>query len=211
MPDKYFLMEKRIAQVISVVFYPLFVPTYAFGILLTMPAYFSALMPASDKWTIMGIVFFTTCVLPTLFFIVMIKTGIVSTTYLSKREDRTLPYIVSIIFFYLAYYMLKRLQVSPVLYYFMIGATLLNILVMGTNFFWKISSHMASLGALTGMMVGLSYFLGTFYFVFIATTILASGITGFARLKLQAHTPSQIYAGFALGFLTISALFFYKI
>jgi len=37
-----------------------------------------------------------------------------------------------------------------------------------------------------------------------------SGLTGFARLKLQAHTPAQIYSGFALGFLTIMALFLYK-
>jgi len=203
-------MEKQIARVLSVVFYPLFIPTYAFAILLTMPAYFSALMPASAKWMVIGLVFTTTCILPTLFFIVMIKSGMVSTTYLSKREDRTMPYIVSIIFFYLTYYLLKRLQISPVYYYFMIGATLLNILVMGINFFWKISSHMASIGALAGMMVGLSYFLGTFYFSLIALSILMSGLTGFARLKLQAHTPAQIYSGFALGFLTIMALFLYK-
>ena len=28
-----------------------------------------------------------------------------------------------------------------------------------------------------------------------------SGIIGFARLKLKAHTPMQVYSGFALGFL----------
>ncbi len=39
----------------------------------------------------------------------MIKSGMVSTTYLSKREDRTMPYIVSIIFFYLTYYLLKTI------------------------------------------------------------------------------------------------------
>ena len=203
-------MEKRIARVISVVFYPLFVPTYAFAILLTMPAYFSALMPPSARWIVLGLVFFTTCVLPTLFIIAMIKSGMVSTTYLSRREDRTMPYIVSIIFFYLSYYILKRLQISPVYYYFMISATLLNIFVMGINFVWKISSHMASIGALAGMMVGVSYFLSTFYFTLIALSILMAGITGFARLKLQAHTPAQVYSGFLLGFFTILALFLYK-
>ena len=203
-------MEKRIAQVISVVFYPLFIPTYAFAILLTMPAYFSALMPVNAKWMVVGIVFLTTCILPTLAIIAMIKTGIVTTRYLSKREDRTMPYIVSIIFFYLTYYLLKKLQISPVYYYFMIGATLLNILVMGINFIWKISSHTASIGALAGMMLGLSYFLGTFYFTLVALSLLMAGITGYARLKLQAHTPAQVYAGFLLGFFTILSLFLYK-
>ncbi len=203
-------MEKRIAQVISVVFYPLFVPTYAFAILLSMPAYFSALMPAGAKWMVLGIVFLTTCILPTGFIIAMIKTGMVSTTYLSKREDRTMPYIVSIIFFYLTYYLFKQLQLSAVFYYFMIGATMLNILAMGINFFWKISSHMAAIGALAGMMFGLSYFLGTNYFTLISISLIMAGITGFARLKLEAHTPAQIYTGFLLGFFTILSLFLYK-
>lgn len=203
-------MEKRLAQVISVVFYPLFVPTYAFAILLTMPAYFSAVMPAQAKWMIIGLIFVTTCLLPTAIFYLMIRTGIVTSSWLSKQEDRTLPYIVSIIFFYLAYYMLKRLQISAVYYYFMIGATFLNIIVMGINFVWKISSHMASIGALAGMLVGISYFLGTSYFGLIACAILAAGVVGYARLKLQAHTPAQIYAGFLLGFFTIMALFLYK-
>jgi membrane-associated phospholipid phosphatase len=203
-------MEKRIAQFISVAFYPLFVPTYAFIILLTMPAYFSALMAPVAKWLVLGLVFFTTCVMPTLLIIIMIKSKIVSTTYLSVREDRTLPYIVSIIFFYLTYYILKHLQISAVYYYFVIGATMLNIIVMGINFVWKISSHTASIGALAGMIVGLSYFLGTSYFGLIALTIMIAGFIGFARLKLQAHTPAQVYAGFVLGFVTIIALFLYK-
>jgi membrane-associated phospholipid phosphatase len=175
-----------------------------------MPAYFSALMPAQAKWLVLGLVFMTTCVLPTLFIIAMIKTGMVTTTYLSKREDRTMPYIVSTIFFYVTYYILKKLQISPVYYYFIIGATLLNILVMGINFFWKISSHTASLGGLAGMMLGLSIFLGTFYFQLIALTMLMAGITGFARLKLEVHTSNQVYAGFLLGFFTILSLFLYQ-
>ncbi len=200
-------MEKRLAQVISVVFYPLFVPTYAFAVLLTMPAYFSALLPVASKWLLIGMIFLTTCLVPTLFFIIMIKTNIVNTKWLSDKEDRTFPYTVSIIFFYLAYYMLRKLQVSPVLTYFMIGATFLNVLIMGINFFWKISSHMASIGAVVGMVVGLSYFLGTFYFGLIAGSLAASGLVGFARLKLEAHTPAQIYTGFLLGFMTIISLF----
>jgi len=203
-------MERKVAQVISAVFYPLFVPTYAFAILLHMPAYFAALMPPGAKWMVLGLIFLTTCALPTTFIIVMYRTGIVSTKYLSKREDRTMPYIVSIIFFYLTFYMLKKLQISAVYYYFAIGATMLNILVMGINFFWKISSHTASMGALAGMILGLSYFLDSFYFGLIALTILLAGITGYARLKLEAHTPAQVYTGFLLGFFTILALFLYQ-
>jgi len=53
----------------------------------------------------------------------------------------------------------------------------------------------------------LSYFLGTFYFGLIALSLLISGMTGFARLKLKEHTPAQVYAGFLVGFFTILGLF----
>ena len=134
----------------------------------------------------------------------------VGTTFLSNREDRTLPYTVSIIFFYLAYYMMKKLEVPAVFTYFMIGATFLNVIILGINFFWKISSHMATIGGLAGMTVGLSYFLGTMYFGLIAVTLLAAGLVGFARLRLQAHTNAQVYSGFLLGFLVIFSLFLMK-
>jgi membrane-associated phospholipid phosphatase len=32
-------------------------------------------------------------------------------------------------------------------------------------------------------------------------SILIAGFVGFARLKLNAHSPSQVYTGFLLGFL----------
>lgn len=203
-------MERRIAQVISVIFYPLFVPTYAFAILLTMPAYFSALLPPESKWMLIGLIFLITCLLPTVFIFIMYKAGIITTKYLSKREDRTMPYIITTVFFYLAFYMLKKLQISPVYYFFVIGATMMIVLVMGINLFWKISSHTAALGALAGMTLGLSFFLGTFYFGLITLTIILAGITGYARLKLEAHTPAQVYAGFLLGFFTMVSLFLYQ-
>jgi membrane-associated phospholipid phosphatase len=57
------------------------------------------------------------------------------------------------------------------------------------------------------MMIGLSYFLETYYFGLIALSLVISGLVGFARLKLGAHTPAQVYAGFGLGMFTILSLF----
>jgi membrane-associated phospholipid phosphatase len=33
------------------------------------------------------------------------------------------------------------------------------------------------------------------------TVLIFSGLVAYARLKLNAHTPSQVYTGFLLGFL----------
>ena len=155
----------------------------------------------------MGIVFFTTFFLPAAFIFFMIKKGLIGSLYIDAREERTVPYIVTIVFFILTYYLLKQLQLSSIYSFFMIGATLLVISVLLINMFWKISSHMAAIGALTGMVIGLSWFLGMLFLGLIITALVLSGIVGYARLRLNAHTPAQVYGGFLLGAVLVSLLF----
>lgn len=202
-------MESRIAKIISFFFQPLLMPTLAMFILLRMPVYFAVIIPASAKWMLFGIVFFTTFLLPASFIFFMMKKGLIHSLYIDAREQRTVPYVISAVFFLLCYYLLRNLQLSPVYSNFMIGAVLLVICVLLINLFWKISSHMAAVGALTGMCIGLSGFLGMLYLNLIVASLLISGVVGYARLRLNAHTPSQVYAGFTLGLLLIGALFIF--
>jgi membrane-associated phospholipid phosphatase len=37
--------------------------------------------------------------------------------------------------------------------------------------------------------------------------ILIAGVVGYARLKLEAHSQSQVYLGFVTGFLTMFLIF----
>ena len=192
-------MEVKFSKFVSFLFQPLLMPTLGFIILLQMPVYFAVVIPASAKWMLMGIVFFTTFVLPAAFIFFMIRRGMIGSLYIDSREERTVPYIITIVFFILTYYLLKRLQLSHIYAFFMLNAILRVISVLLINMFWKISSHMAAIGALTGMTIGLSHFLGILFLGLILAALVLSGIVGFARLKLDAHTPAQVYGGFFLG------------
>jgi hypothetical protein len=156
---------------------------------------------------LMGIVFFTTFFLPAAFIFFMIKRGMIGSLYIDAREERTVPYVITIVFFILTYYLLRRIQLSQVYSLFMIGAALLVISVFVINLFWKISSHMAAIGALTGMTIGLSYFLGMIFLNIIIVAMVLSGVVGYARLRLNAHTPAQVYGGFLLGSILVTILF----
>jgi membrane-associated phospholipid phosphatase len=37
--------------------------------------------------------------------------------------------------------------------------------------------------------------------------LVVSGIVGYARLRLNAHSPAQVYAGFLLGAVLVTLLF----
>jgi membrane-associated phospholipid phosphatase len=43
--------------------------------------------------------------------------------------------------------------------------------------------------------------------LFLITGVLLSGFVGFARLKLKAHEPMQIYAGYLIGFAVMLTVF----
>jgi membrane-associated phospholipid phosphatase len=86
---------------------------------------------------------------------------------------------------------------------FLIGTILciaINILV---NYKWTISSHAIGCGGLVALYFYLTMnsHLNVFT-LFLVSLLLVSGFTGWARLKLNAHTPSQLYVGYATGFVT---------
>ena len=90
----------------------------------------------------------------------------------------------------------------------MLGATILAILALLITFYRKISLHMMGTGGLSGLILGLAINLSMNMLGFILLAIFISGITGFARLKLESHKPSEIYSGFLVGALVMFLLFY---
>lgn len=200
-------MEIRLAKTISFLFHPLLIPTYAYMILLHLKVYFSMIIPSPQKWLIISLIFITTFLFPAILSLFMVKRRLVRTIHMEVREDRTLPYMVTVLFFYLTYYLLNRLQISPVFSYFMAGATFLAIVTLLINLFWKISSHMIAIGSLFGAVIGLALLMGLNLNVLIIMLVVFSGLVGFARLRLDAHSPAQVYAGFFMGMVFMGGMF----
>ncbi len=70
------------------------------------------------------------------------------------------------------------------------------------SLFTRISLHAIGWGGLTALVSYLSY-LHPGLSGLLAATVLLSGLAATARLKLNQHSPWQIYVGFALGFIVI--------
>ncbi len=202
-------METKFAKVISAIFQPLLIPTYGFIILFSLTAFFSLAINPSAKWMIMGIVFLTTFLFPALMILFLLRMGVITSLNLRNRQERVLPFLIAGTFYYLAYYMLKQLQISPIYNYFMIGTTFVIVVSMLINFFWKISIHMISLGGLLGAFLGLSFVMMIDMTPLLILIIFVSGMVGFSRLQLKAHTPAQVYSGFIAGLLVMLSLFIF--
>ncbi|MCD4664520.1 MAG: hypothetical protein K8R68_04550 [Bacteroidales bacterium] len=200
-------MEEKIAKIISVLFHPLLIPSYTFLILFNLNSYISLIIPYSAKMLMISMVFITTCLFPLLFVFMMKRRGIVKTLQMNTREERVYPFSVTAIFYFLAYHLLKQLQISDVYYIFLLGSALLVIIALLINFYWKISIHMISMGGMLGAFIGISFRLEIELITIIALSVLISGAVGFARLRLSSHEPIQIYTGFLSGVLVMLLIF----
>ncbi len=192
-------METRIANFISIVFHPMLMPTLGVIILLNLDTYLSHTITPSGKFAVYSIVLINTGIVPALLVWLHLRFQLVKSLKLASRKERTLPFILTMFFYFFCYFILKRNHLPVPVYTLQLGASISVLLAILINFFWKISIHTVGMGGLAGMLLGISQKMNIEIISILLPFILMGGLVGFARLKLNAHTPLQVYSGFLLG------------
>ncbi|MCD4736806.1 MAG: hypothetical protein K8R53_12240 [Bacteroidales bacterium] len=191
--------EIRAAKIFTYIFHPLLIPLFMLIWVLATQRYFSLMLSKDIRPMLIGMTAIITFFLPSIFILILYRRKIISSMEAERREDRFFPYVIVSIFFYLAFHLYRQLQILHIFQIFMLGATSLVIICLFINFFWKISIHMTGIGGVFGAFVGIASQLNESFLISIALIIMISGLIGFARLALKAHTHSQIYTGFLTG------------
>jgi len=193
---------KRIHQIISLVFQPLLMPTYAMLLLMNMEIFI--LLPL--RWRLIAIIgtFIFTGVLPALPIWLMMRRGDVNDLFISKREERTMPYLFSFMaYVFWALFMWRTLQFPMFIVAMGMGSAVSIFIIVFINLKWKISAHAAGMGGLCGSVFGVCYRTAINPVWFFAVILLISGLVALSRLELKAHTPGQVLAGFVVGFIMV--------
>ena len=203
-------MLRTFALVVSVIFHPLLAATYACVLLfyLIPDTVYDYLTPHDTKWRVTLIVFFFFFLFPVLNIFLLYRLKRVQSLVLSNQNDRTFPYIITSLFYFGLFYLMKDINIWPSLKLFVIGGGLAILLTALVNFKTKISAHMVGMGGLLGVIISVSYLIRfdmTYIYLII---ILISGLVGTSRLVLREHRPFQIYFGFAMGFALQISLFY---
>ena len=198
--------ETRLAKVCSYLFHPLLIPVYGLQMLLSLHSQLNLFLPVKTKFMLLVITFVFTAILPALNIILLIKMNFIPNVLLEEKKDRRLAYMATIIFYLSEYYLLKEIELFSLLRSLIIGAAISLTFAFLINFFWKISAHAIGMGGLIGATLALSSKINATAVV-IPALILIAGVIGFSRLKLNAHTPAQVYCGFLLGLLSEWTLF----
>jgi membrane-associated phospholipid phosphatase len=192
-------MNDKTATFLSFLFHPMILPLVAMALMIGTDPLVSLLLTLKMKGMILSALFITTILVPLLLIYLIYHLGVIRSFHMRSREERAIPLLVIAVFYYLTYYLLKGLHLPQLFHMYMLGATFMIVLLITFNFFRKVSLHMAGLGAFTGLMTGIGFHGETNTSLFILAGILLSGVVGTARLKLNAHHPSDLYTGWLAG------------
>ncbi|MBL4668751.1 MAG: hypothetical protein JKY30_05755 [Flavobacteriales bacterium] len=192
---------KIAAKIISILFHPLIMPIVGLVIIFNRDSYINYAIPMELKRAVIVLVGTSTFIIPLLISLLLINRKLINSLEMETQKERIIPYAFTIIFYVFTLYMLKRAPIPPIIFNFVIGATLSVIIAFIVNIKWKISAHMIGIGGLLGALICVSILLEIYITPFIIFTLLVAGLVGSSRLILKAHTQSQIYVGFAVGII----------
>jgi hypothetical protein len=188
------------AQILSVVFQPMFMPLITVWFLFNSQTYIEfAATPALRKF-VYATLLLNTVILPIVVFGFLFRRKIITTYHIDKREERKYAFVVTLFFMITTFFIFKQVQLPQIFYAMVIGGFFSILIAALITLTWKISIHLMGVGGVVGAVAGLSFILQADLSSWLFGTLLMAGLTGFARLKLFAHTPGQVYSGFLLGF-----------
>jgi hypothetical protein len=154
-------------------------------------------------------VFIMTALFPIMSILMIWRSGAISELAMPVRRERILPFLLSLIYFCMAYYLLRRTPNPPATLALFSGCMAALAATLLISLAWKISAHMVGMGGLIGIVFGLMLVHGAQAPVLLGVLFLLVGALGTARLIVTDHTPAQIYVGGLLGlFCTFSCVLF---
>jgi hypothetical protein len=194
------------ARIVSVIFHPLFMPTYFFSLLAwALPASLDPIT-ADLHLKFLLFIFIVTCLLPFLNVGIFRTFGSIRTLAMHERRERLLPFVfisgiyVAVTFLF---YAQVNMNLNDNFLKFMVIIDMLVIAATVATFFFKVSVHAVCVWGLIGILLPLVKIteVNTILYPAIGFIVLAGFIMS-ARLKVGAHTSREVMWGSVLGLAT---------
>ena len=189
----------RTARVISAIFTPFSIPFLAFLILFLFS--YLRIMPIQYKLIVLGVVYCFTILMPTLTIFLFRKINGFSPEDLGERKRRFMPFLLTITSYVFCLVMMHRLNIPWYMTGIILAALIMMVICIVVNLKWKLSEHMAGVGAIVGGLVSFSALFGYNPVWWLCLFIMIAGVLGTARIILQHHTLGEVLVGFAVGLI----------
>ena len=196
------MKEKNIilaARVLSMVFTPFYLSLVGLIALFTFS--YLSLMPWAYKLTVLILVYLFTILIPTLLIHFYRNYHGWTLIELGKKERRVVPYLLSIVSYFVCYYVMHRFNIPHFMSNILMAALIIQILCALINVWWKISTHTAAIGGVTGALQAFGVIFGFNPIGWTCLLLILAGMVGTSRMILRQHSLRQVCYGFMLGLI----------
>jgi hypothetical protein len=188
------------ARLISIIFHPLLVGVYMAAYLVYINPYYYVYLPKAQGFFNLITVVNNNFFFPMLVVLLMRGLGFSQSIYLKTTRERIVPYMASIIFFFVtwnAFY--HKPEVPQVMKDMCQGIFYASIVGMIANIYFKISMHAIGVGGLVGLMIIVLMDGQLYSGLPMAISLLIAGLVMSSRLLVSDHKPGDILSGFVAG------------
>ena len=196
------MKEKNIilaARVMSMLFTPFYLPMV--GLIALFIFSYMSLLPLSYKLIVLAMTYLFTILLPTVLIHAYRRYQGWSLIELGAKERRMVPYIISILCYFTCFYLMNLFNILRFIGGILLAALLIQLICALINVWWKISTHSAAIGGVTGALVAFSFLFAFNPVWWLCFVLLIAGMVGASRIILRQHTLLQVIAGFFVGVL----------
>ena len=176
---------------------PFYLPVLGLIFLFTFS--YLSIFPTMYKLLMVLLFYLFSVLLPTYLIHVYSKYEGWTTKQLINRERRMVPYVISILCYFLGFYLLTLMNTPDFISVIFVVAIIIQVLCAAVNRWWKISIHSAGIGGVTGMVIAFSLILSFDPTWWLCMLLLIAGLVGTARMVLRQHSLAQIVCGYLIG------------
>lgn len=196
----------KTAKIISIIGHPIFHPTWMMVILILTGI--TSFIPYNNS-IFLAITVLMTCLIPGLVIMMIKRWGLIKSMEMENRDDRPGPLFIMLLFLYAAYRYFNKIPTMSIFSFYLTSVIVVTVLAFVVSFFWKISLHTLGWGSFVAFLFIMTTVSMRIYLLYFIASIVISGIVAAARLKLESHSNTQIYVGFAMGFAAVIISYFF--
>ncbi len=198
---------KLLANICSVIFHPLFLLNAGLFAILRYHPYFLSKFYDDQFYTLSMFIAVNTLVMPLLSVYLLKRFKFVDDFNISNPKQRLMPYTIIAMLLGFTTYQLWKNEFYGLPLVFLIATILCVVANILINIKFTISSHTIGGGGLVALFLHLTLIEHLSVFnVWLLGAILASGLSAWSRLYLNAHTEKQVYTGFGVGVVVVMGM-----
>jgi len=200
-------VNQRLANFISFLFHPIFIPIYGVLAITQMHYVVSAKIMGKFGFILLGMFVLLLCVVPLYTVMLLLrKYKPKELAAINKEERSRAATILFFIYAFVAWYV-EPIFIHEILRLFVVALAGSSLALAVASRFVKVSFHVFGWAGMLVLLAALSTS-GDGYFIFwIVACLFVTALVASSRLSLKAHSHKEVYLGFFLGLICNIAVY----